>query len=166
MASAPIDPLLVVAASGAGVSDDVIESLYRSHRERLLGLAAAITLDRTLAEEVVQDAFVGLQRHAGDIENPLGYLQRSVVNLGVSILRRRRVVDGHQLRPPRPVSSPEVDETWSAVVRLPAHQRAVVVLRFWEDMTVAAMAVTLDWPEGSVKSTLHRALKRLKEELS
>jgi len=40
-------------------------------------------MDSRIAEEVVQDAFVGLQRHAARVENPLGYLQRSVVNLGL-----------------------------------------------------------------------------------
>ena len=51
------------------------------------------------------------------------------------------------------------------MVRLPPKQRAVVALRFWQDMTIEAIADTLGWPTGSVKSTLHRALKRLEEEL-
>ena len=39
------------------------------------------------------------------------------------------------------------------------------MLRFWQDMTIDAIADTLGWPSGSVKSTLHRALKHLKEKL-
>jgi RNA polymerase sigma factor (sigma-70 family) len=162
----PIDPLL--RAERRRVSESAlidVELLYRDHRPRLVGLAAAITMDYGVAEEIVQDAFVGLQRHAGRIDNPVGYLQRSVVNLSVTLIRRRRVIASHPPTPFSPPSSPEVDETWSAVMRLPVRQRAVVLLRFWDDMTVDGIAAMLDWPAGSVKSTLHRAMKRLKEEL-
>ncbi len=162
----PIDPLL--AANGDLPAVDVAE-IYHEHRRRLVGLATAITFDRAVAEEVVQEAFVGLQRHAGrgghSIMNPLAYLQRSVVNLSVNVLRRRKVAELHPSPPPLAASSPEVDDTWACVVRLPPRQRAVVVLRYWHDMTVDAVAETLDWPSGSVKSTLHRALKTLQEEL-
>ena len=129
------------------------------------GLAAAITLDRAVAEEVVHDAFVGLQRHAATVDNPVGYLQRSVVNLSVNFIRRRRVAAKHPAAPMPAASSPEVDETWAAVIRLPPRQRAVVAMRFWQDMTINTIADTLGWPAGSVKSTLHRALKRLEEDL-
>ena len=52
------------------------------------------------------------------------------------------------------------------MTKLPPRQRAVVTMRFWDDMTVEAIADTLDWPIGSVKSTLHRALRHLKEDLA
>jgi RNA polymerase sigma factor (sigma-70 family) len=165
--SAPIDPLLRAAkvrsvGSAANVN---VAALFRDNRSRLRSLAYAITFDQAVAEEVVQEAFVGLQRHITQIDNPLGYVQRSVVNLSVSSIRRRRRAARHPIPPPVPASSPEIDEIWSRVVRLPAKQRAVVVLRFWEDMTVDAIADTLGRPSGSVKSTLHRALEHLKEEL-
>lgn len=162
--SGPIDPLLRATPSVARSNVDV-EALYVEHRARLLGVAAAITLDRALAEEIVQDAFAGLQRHTGRVDNPVGYLQRSVVNRSVNVIRRRLVAARHPAAPALPASTPEIDETWTAVLRLPSKQRAVVVLRFWQDMTIDAIAETLGWPAGSVKSTLHRALTDLKEEL-
>ncbi|MGD9996152.1 MAG: RNA polymerase sigma factor [Ilumatobacteraceae bacterium] len=140
-------------------------SVYREHHQRLLGLAAAITLDRRAAEEIVQDAFEGLQRARGRVERPEAYLQRAVINRSINRQRRWRVAARHPVEPPPPASSPEVDETWQAVVSLPPKQRAVVALRFWHDMTIDAIAETLGWPAGSVKSTLHRALQRLKEDL-
>jgi RNA polymerase sigma factor (sigma-70 family) len=162
------DPLMRRAARPA-VSNDgvaVVEELFVIHRMRLLQLAAAITLNRALAEEVVQDAFMGLQRNLASIDNPAGYLHRSVVHRSISVLRRRHVAS----RAPSPVAtiviSPEVDETWAMVARLPPRERAVVVLRFWEDLSEASIAATLGWPNGTVKSTLHRALKRLGEELN
>jgi RNA polymerase sigma factor (sigma-70 family) len=159
----PIDPLL--RAESEALSNVDVEALYIEHRARLLGVAAAITLDRALAEEIVQDAFAGLQRHAGRVENPVAYLQRSVVNISLNLINRRRVAARHPQAPALPASTPEVDEMWTSVIALPVNQRTVVVLRFWQDMTIDAIADTLGWPAGSVKSTLHRALKRLKEEL-
>lgn len=159
-----VDPLLRESPRIPPAPID-IELLYRAHRQRLLGLAAAITLDSVVAEEIVQDAFEGLQRNSRGVENPIGYLQRSVINLGINRMRRRRVAAGHPITPPTSASTPEIDETWVAVLRLPAKQRAVVVLRFWQDMTIEAIADTLARPVGSVKSTLHRALRRLEEEL-
>jgi RNA polymerase sigma factor (sigma-70 family) len=159
----PIDPLLRAVPAVRNEVD--VEAIYIEHRRRLLGVAAAITLDRALAEEIVQDAFAGLQRHADRVENPVGYLQRSVVNISLNAMSRRRVAARHPAVPELAASTPELDETWTSVLGLPANQRAVVVLRFWQDMTIDAIADALGWPSGSVKSTLHRAMKQLKEEL-
>jgi RNA polymerase sigma factor (sigma-70 family) len=51
------------------------------------------------------------------------------------------------------------------VTKLPVRERAVVVLRYWQDLSEADIANALGWPRGTVKSTLHRALNRLKKEL-
>jgi RNA polymerase sigma factor (sigma-70 family) len=142
-----------------------IDSLYRDHRRRLLNLAAAITLDRSAAEEVVHDAFAGLQRRSAEIDEPVAYLHRSVVNQAISVVRRRRTAAAHPMPPAGAVMNPEIDETWSAVCRLPVRERSVVVLRYWLDWSEADIAASLEWPAGTVKSTLHRALKRLEKEL-
>lgn len=141
------------------------DGIYREHRRRLSNLAAAITLDRTLAEDVVHDAFAGLHDRFDTIENPIGYLQRAVVHRAISVLRRRRIAARHPVSVAAVSVDPEIDETWSVVVRLPPRERAAVVLRYWQDLSEADIAATLGWPAGTVKSTLHRALKRLKEEL-
>lgn len=160
--TAPGDPLL--QRSAAAVALDV-DALYRAHRTRLTNLAAVITLDRSLAEEVMHDAFVGLQRRGAEVRDPVGYLQRSVVNLAISVLRRRRTASSAPMPVAAVTVNPEIDETWAAVAALPVRERAVVVLRYWLDLSEADIAASLDWPNGTVKSTLHRALKRLREEL-
>lgn len=142
-----------------------LDALYRLHRTRLTRLATAITLDRSLAEEVVQDAFAGLHRRSSFVLNAEGYLQRSVVNLSIKVLRRRAVASRHPLDPAPLTNIPELDETWAAVTRLPPRQRAVVALRYWDDLSEREISLALGWPPGTVKSTLHRALRRLKEEL-
>jgi RNA polymerase sigma factor (sigma-70 family) len=60
---------------------------------------------------------------------------------------------------------PEIDETWHEVCRLPPRQRAVVVLRFYEDLPLTEIARMLDRPQGTVRSDLHRALERLRRTL-
>ncbi len=152
-----------VAAVNDNVSVDV-EQFYVAHRRRLTNLAAAITLDRSVAEEVVQDAFAGLQQRAGSVTDPLGYLHRSVVNQSISVIRRRRTAARYVVPVAQVAVNPEIDETWAAVTRLPARERAVV-LRYWLDWPEADIAASLGWPAGTVKSTLHRALRRLTKEI-
>lgn len=156
----PIDPLLFVPRVDP---TDRLDDLYREHHRRLRGLAAAVTLDRSVADEVVHDAFVGLAGRIGEVANPEGYLQRSVINLALRVVKRRgRTLPARPIQPP-PI--PEIDEMWSVVALLPARQRAVIVLRFWEDLTQEQIANVLDVPIGTVKSTLHRALRSVKDHL-
>jgi len=68
--------------------------------------------------------------------------------------------------PEQPSLPPDLDETWQAIRRLSPDQRAVIVLRFYEDLSVDRTAEVLDKPVGTVKSLQHRALARLKEVLS
>ncbi len=149
----------------AGTAGADVTALYRAHRVRLIRLAAAITLDRDLAEEIVQEAFAGFHRRRAGVENAEAYLQRSVVNGSIKACRRRRRANALPLLAAPVTSVPEIDETWTVVVALPPRQRAVVLLRFWADLSEAEMARVLGWRPGTVKSTLHRALRRLREEL-
>ncbi|HQZ35176.1 MAG TPA: sigma-70 family RNA polymerase sigma factor [Ilumatobacteraceae bacterium] len=162
-----VDPLLGQRAHRPAAANGAVdvELLFTEHRRRLVNLAAAITLDRMLAEEVVQESFAGLQRRSGDVTEPVAYLHRSVVNHAISVIRRRRTASQYVAPVAAVTVNPEIDETWMAVTRLPARERAVVVLRFWLDWSEADIAASLDWPAGTVKSTLHRALKHLKKEI-
>ena len=165
------DPLLTRADRRRRLSAQPVldvGSLYAEHGDRLRHLAAAITLDRWLAEEVVNDAFAGLQVAVTErlVSEPIAYLQRAVVNRSVSVLRRRGTAKRHPDPVARSMNDPEVDETWDAVAGLPPRERAAVVLRYWLDLPEREIADRLDCPPGTVKSTLHRALGRLRKELS
>ncbi len=162
----PLDPLLRRSPSAAAPAADIdLDALYRAHRRRLSGLAAAVTLDRAVADDIVHDAFAGLTRHVASVRDPLAYLHRSVVNAAVRTIQRRNRARSLPQRPLQPSTIPEVDETWQMVAALPARQRVVVVLRFWEDYSYEQIAEALGLPLGTVKSTLHRALSTLKEQL-
>lgn len=141
-------------------------SLYEEHVRRLRGLAAAITFDPSAADEIVQDAYAGLIARGDDVEQPVAYLQRSVINLAINTVRRRRRFQGLPQRRGRETEIPQLDETWDVIGTLSSRQRAVVVLRFYEDCSYEQIAELLDVPVGTVRSTLHRALSNLKEQLS
>ena len=164
------EPLVVDPARNTHNSEssavDETDVVFREHSRRLVHLAAAITLDRWLAEEVVQDAFAGLHANATQVDDPVGYLQRSVVNRSVSVIRRRKVANRHPAPVARPTIDPEIDETWNLVADLPVRERAAVVLRYWLDLSERDIADHLGWPTGTVKSTLNRALKRLRRQMS
>jgi RNA polymerase sigma factor (sigma-70 family) len=154
------DPLFRVK-SGPGQSE-ILAELFSVHRVRLMGLAAAVMLDRSAAADVVQEAFAGLAPRLDSVERPEAYLQRSVVNLAIAVVRERERSRGVAVRPLRHSAIPEIDEAWDRIAGLSAQQRAVVVLRFWEDLTQEQIAAVLSLPLGTVKSTLHRALRTLR----
>ena len=142
------------------------EHTYAAERDRLVRLAHLLTGSVAVGEEIVQEAFISLRARWDVVDNPAAYARTAVVNLARSNQRRQRLERGHAERL-RPASAlpPELDETWRIIRRLPADQRAVIVLRFYEDLSLAQIAKELDRPLGTVKSLLHRALKRLKEHM-
>lgn len=160
VSSARLDPLLPVRAVPREVD---VERLYAGHSRRLRALAASVTFDRDAADEIVHDAFAALTSHAAAVRDPVAYLQRSVINLSIDHVRRRDRARRVPLRRIEHTTIPEVDDVWDGLAGLAPRQRAVVVLRFYEDQTYEQIAATLDMPIGSVKSTLHRALTTLEE---
>ena len=143
-----------------------LETLYGAQRLPMVRLAHLITGSNAVAEEVVQEAFIRLQHHWDHVENPAGYLRTIVVNLCRTQLRRQ----DRERRLGSPVElvafQPDIDETWAAVCRLPFRQRAALALRFYEDLDEAEIARILDCRPGTVKSTIHRGLARLRKDLT
>jgi DNA-directed RNA polymerase specialized sigma24 family protein len=135
---------------------------YYSMRSHLVRLAMLLSGSRETAEDVVQAVFLEAQRHWRHVANPHAYLRRSVVN-GVKDTQRR-AFRGRALRPEPPVVTgvPEIDETWRLVCSLPPRQREVVVLRFYEDLSLVETANVLGRNPATVRSDLHRALNRLR----
>jgi RNA polymerase sigma factor (sigma-70 family) len=124
---------------------------------------------REVAEEVVQEAFVGLHRRWDRVDNPPGYLRISVLNGCRSVLRRRQVARSHQSYWEPPVtdaSTPvliaeEHREVMRAVHRLPRRQREVLILKYWQDIDDTQIARTLSISESSVRATASRARQAL-----
>lgn len=163
-----------MSSSGDAAGDEWPESLlalFAASRVEMVRLAHLVTGSNGVAEDVVQEAFVRLRAQWHRVDNPGGYLRTTVVNLARGHLRRRGVERRHALteRPLddlRLTGDPEIDDTWAAVRRLPPRQRAVLALRFYEDLPLTEIAATLGCRVGTVKSNLHRGLARLRKELS
>ena len=145
---------------------EVFERFFGANRSGMVRLAYVITGSREIAEEVVQEAFVRLHQRWSWVENPVGFLRTVVTNLSRSELRRAKVRRRKLVSSVLGVREPEVDETWSAVCRLPFRQRAVLALRYYADLPETEIAQILGCPLGTVKSSHHRAISKLREELS
>ena len=154
-----------MTGADATVGWSEIDAVYRRLRPALVRLANLLTGSETLAEDVVQDAFVGFARHAATVENPDGYLRTSVVNLSRDVHRRAGRAGRVAPEVVTVTHVPEIDETWAALRRLPERQRAVVVLRFYEDLPFEEIGRLLGCPATTARSLAHRALATLKETL-
>ena len=112
----------------------------------------------------MQTVFAAAHLRWGHLEQPVAYLRRAVVNQAKDSHRRR--YRRRSPAEPEPVTYiPEVDETWARIQRLPALQRAVVVLRFYEDLPLTEIAEVLGRHPGTVRSDLRRALDHLRRTL-
>ncbi len=151
-----------------------LEELYRRHVDDALRLAYLLVGDRSLAEDLTQDAFVKVLGRFHDLRNRDAfwwYLRRTIVNLSNSHFRRRRV-ERAWLERQRPDASAshgsdleERDRLRTALMTLRPEQRAAVVLRYLEDLSEADTAEALGRPIGTVKSMVSRGMDRLREEL-
>jgi RNA polymerase sigma-70 factor (sigma-E family) len=151
-----------------------LDALYRTHVAEAQRLAYLLTGDRAQAEDLVQDAFVKVLGRFRDIRNRDAfwwYLRRTIVNLSTSYFRRRRVERAWLERQNPPEAAPfphdlgERERLRDALMSLRPEQRAAVVLRFYEDLSLADTAEALGMPVGTVKSTVSRGLERLREQL-
>ena len=153
----------------------LVTALYQAHGVGLIRLAVVMLGDRPAAEDVVQEAFCGLYRrwdHLDDPGNALRYLRSSVLNGCRSVLRNRgrlRLRLGQDPGRPDSVESAEstalVGEEHRAVLaalrRLPDRQREALVLRFYLELSEAEIAQAMGISQGTVKSTVSRALAAL-----
>ena len=155
-------------------TDEVVDrfgSLYRAEHDRLVRLAGLVLGSGSVAEDVVQEAFAKLHGQLDHVDNPGGWLRVSVVNGCRNEHRRlgraRRHVqrEGRSLDRATVVEDEATPELIRSLRRLPLRQRTVVVLRFYEDLPEADIARIMHIRVGTVKSTLHRALAKLREEI-
>lgn len=141
--------------------------VYETALPRLVRLAHLITGSNSIAEDVVHDVFVSAYRSWETINDPYGYLYRAVVNRSRSLLRRRATESKYvSALHPRADLPPELQEVWLALSRLPAKRRTVLVLRFYEDLPIDAIAEILGVRAATVRSLIHRGYMSMRKELN
>ena len=141
---------------------------FEAEYPSLLRFAYFVVGDTTEAEDLVQDTFVKLYRSTGRIGEIgfKGYARKTILNLHRSRLRRRSSHEPLELAAVQKDRDLAVeDEVWAALLTLSPRQRAVVALRFYEDITETEIASTLDMSVGSVKKHTSRAIAKLRAQL-
>lgn len=155
---------MIVARTPDSVGDVSFEKFYAANVDRAARLAHLVTGSAAVGLEIAQDAMVAVHRRWVDLRTPEAFLRSAVLNMCRS--RQRRWIRERRWmaswRASEPIGTPELDETWTVIAALPKRQREVVVLRFYEDLTIEEIATALTVPVGTVKSTLHRALVTLR----
>ncbi|MGA5415020.1 SigE family RNA polymerase sigma factor [Streptomyces pseudogriseolus] len=152
-------------------------SYMRARQPVLLRTARSLTGNPSDAEDLLQTALAKTYVAWERIEDHRaldGYVRRALVNTRTSQWRKRKVDEFacDELPEPDPVPGRDDpaeqqalrDAMWRAVMRLPARQRAMVVLRYYEDLSEAQTAEVLGVSVGTVKSAVSRALGKLRED--
>ncbi|KUJ70260.1 hypothetical protein ACZ90_05015 [Streptomyces albus subsp. albus] len=151
-------------------------SYVRARGPVLLRTARSLTANQSDAEDLLQTALTKTYLAWERIEDHRaldGYVRRALVNTRTSQWRKRRVDEFvcEELPEPDPAPAPDPaerqllhDTMWRAVLRLPDRQRAMVVLRYYEDLSEAQTAELLGVSIGTVKSAVSRALGKLRQD--
>jgi RNA polymerase sigma-70 factor (ECF subfamily) len=140
--------------------------LFARHADAAWRTAFAIVHDHARAEDVVQDAFVRAIRAAErfDRSRPFRpWLLRIVTNRALDVLRHEQFATPGEVDPTESLGEDGGDpaDVREAILRLDPDRRAVVVLRYWLDLSPVEIADRLDVPVGTVGSRLTRALHEL-----
>ena len=178
-----LSAIAAARSQGETIASDVEElvvQLYRSEGRSLVRLARLFVDDKDAAEDIVQEAFLRLARHAGRIEaaeRAPAYLRSIVLNLARDQNRRGLVSLRHHATAGREV---DVDDTivdqlvrseehrrvLDAVRRLSNRQRDCITLRYFEELSINEVASLLGLSANSVKTHLQRAMATLDRTLS
>jgi RNA polymerase sigma-70 factor (ECF subfamily) len=165
----------------AGVDEEALAELYDRYQAAMYGLAMRITNDPALAQDAVQEAFVGVWRNAASYSS-----QRSSVRTWMLSIAHHRAID--VIRRRRPVAPlPEIEtsdealrvpDVWPEVARaadaeavrialasLPQAQREVIELAYFGGLTQLEISGRMDIPIGTVKSRVRLALVALRRQL-
>lgn len=153
------------------------EEFAESRLDALLRYAVMLTGDPHTAQDLVQDTMVRVQlnwRRVARADSPERYVRRMLTNQFVDWRRGSwlsRVLLRPEPDPARPCPSDHAQENaerdliWSWLAKLPRRQRAVLVLRYYEDLPDAEIAEVLGCAVGTVRSSISRALATLRAEL-
>jgi RNA polymerase sigma-70 factor (sigma-E family) len=160
---------------GREQDDQAIERLLDERGQHLMRAAVALTGSRVDGEDLLQAALERLLHNWNRVDtDPEGYLRRTLYNLAADGWRHRgrwrgRLAEFRSQARAAGTGSEDIavvdlrDTLVRLLQQLPPRQRAVVVLRYWEQRTEAETAQLLGCTEGTVKSAAARGLRRLRE---
>ena len=138
-----------------------LETLYDRYHAAAYALALRITTEAGLAEDVVQDSFLGLWRNAGRYVEDKG----SVKSWLLAIVRHRAIDSMRRRRNGVVIGRLDAEQVRIALVKLPEAQREVIELAYFDGLTQREIATRTGAPLGTVKSRMRLGLVTLKREL-
>jgi RNA polymerase sigma-70 factor (sigma-E family) len=146
------------------------DALFAAYQPRAVRLAGLLTGDADRAEDVAAEAFarVFVKWQAGQVTDFWPYLRMAIVNEVRGRWRRRSAErpqptnDGRAEGPPVADRATDRVAMAAALQRLSPRQRVAIVLRYYEDLTEPATAAAMGCTVGTVKTTVARALQRLR----
>ena len=153
--------------------DGSFEEYVISRGDVLLRFAYVLSGDRHLAEDLVQEVLArvhGRWHRMAHVEQPDAYLRKAIVRQFLSWRRRRSSGETPTERVPERASTADIaarqatrDEMWRLLASLPRKQRAVLVLRFYEDLPDPEIAEVLGCRQTTVRVHASRGLARLRQ---
>ncbi|MGP3985447.1 SigE family RNA polymerase sigma factor [Streptomyces sp. 3N207] len=163
------------AASDVDADAEAAFTAYvRERRASLYATAYHLTGDRYEAEDLLQSALFSTYRAWARISDKAavgGYLRRTMTNLHISAWRRRKLNEYPTEELPETAGDQDAMRgtelrtvLWQALARLPELQRTMLVLRYYEGRTDPEIADILDISVGTVKSSIWRSLRRLRDD--
>ncbi|MET7455343.1 SigE family RNA polymerase sigma factor [Streptomyces sp. NPDC005574] len=152
--------------------EDRFQEFVRARWSHLVRTAYLLTGDAHHAEDLTQTALAKAYRswrRVARSDNPEAYVRRMLVNCNSDRFRKRRVAESLTAAPPD-VAGRDEAVSWAdersalmtALAGLPPRQRAVVVMRYWEDLSEAEVADVLGCSPGTVKSQASKGLAKLR----
>ncbi|MFC1404336.1 MULTISPECIES: SigE family RNA polymerase sigma factor [unclassified Streptacidiphilus] len=155
-------------------NEEEFSAYVRERRASLYATAYHLTGDRYAAEDLLQSALFSTYRAWDRITDKAavgGYMRRTMTNLHISAWRRRKVNEYPTEEMPETVGDTDAmggtelrAVLWQALAKLPENQRTMLVLRYYEGRTDPEIADVLNISVGTVKSSIWRALRRLRED--
>lgn len=159
---------------------DAFRELVQRHMRQAYNVAFGLLNDHDEADDVAQEAFVKVHYNIGAFRGDSEFatwLHRIVVNLSMTKLRKRKRQAATHVRLNDAESVPGVlegstdrigtsDYLEKALHELPTLQRAVVILRHLEGLSTRQVSRILECSEGTVKTHLHRGLRKMRDRLS
>jgi len=161
----------------AGADSVALETLYVRHQNRIFGFIARIVRDEAVAEELTNEVFIDVWKHAGGYEGRSAattWLLSIAHNRAISALRKRReepwddekAVSLVDERDNSEVAVQKADKSRllrRCIDALATDHREIIDLVYYHELSVAEASAVLGIPEGTVKTRLFNARKRLSE---
>ena len=149
----------------------VAADLVACHYGAVWSLARKLTRDDATASDIAQETFARALRHLDSVHSPASWLFKIATNLVRDLHRRRWREDPREecLAPPSDAllqKNEDIDRVRRALDALPPESRAAMVLHLQEGLTIPEIAFVLDLTEHAVHNKIHRALNRLRSQLS